>query len=71
MNLADAVVLVVTMWGNNGSTWEYIGNQYVHQQPMTLVECSEFIAPKNWEAFEDNEYYKIEVSCVHIPEEKK
>jgi hypothetical protein len=43
----------------------YIGNQYVHQEPMTLAECTEFIAPRNWGKFVENEYYKIELACYH------
>ena len=66
MNLTDAVIFVITMWGKTASgEWAYIGNQYVHQEPMTLAECTEFIAPENWKLFEDNEYYRIELACYH------
>ena len=66
MNITDAVILVITMWGKTASgEWTYIGNQYVHQEPMTLAECSEFIAPDNWNIFADNEFYKIELACYH------
>lgn len=66
MGLNDVVILVITMWGKTASgEWAYIGNQYVQQQPMTLTECSEFIAPENWKKFEDNEYYKIQLSCYY------
>ena len=45
MNVTDLVVLVVSLWGQTASgEWQYIGNQYVQQQPMPLTECSEFIA---------------------------
>ena len=71
MNLTDLVVLVITMWGQTANgQWEYIGNQYVNQNPMTLVECSDVIAPKNWKSFETNGYYKIQLACVHIPKDK-
>ena len=34
-----AYVLVISMWGNTGQNWQYIGNQIVLQQPMTLDQC--------------------------------
>ena len=69
MNVTDLVVLVVSLWGlTEEGEWTYIGNQYVQQQPMTLTECSELIAPKNWAKFEDNPYYKIELACYYAGE---
>lgn len=66
MNLTDAVIFVITMWGKTATgEWAYIGNQYVQQQPMTLTECTEFIAPENWQSFAQNEFYKIELACYH------
>tara|TARA_B100000035_G_C20975548_1_gene543016 strand:- start:896 stop:1111 length:216 start_codon:yes stop_codon:yes gene_type:complete len=71
MSITDAVVLVITMWGKTASgEWVYIGNQYVNQTPMPLTECSEMISPDNWEIFADNEYYRVELSCYHVPEEQ-
>lgn len=72
MNIADAVVLVISMWGRTESgEWAYIGNQYVNQAPMTLTECSELINPKDWARFEQNPYYKIELACFHAGEPKE
>ena len=66
MNMTDMVIFVITLWGKTATgEWTYIGNQYVHQEPMTLTECSEFIAPENWLKFEDNEYYKIQLNCYY------
>ena len=66
MNLTDMVVLVVSLWGMTAEgKWVYMGNQYVQQQPMTLTECSEFIAKYNWAKFEKNPYYKIQLACYH------
>ena len=66
MNLTDMVVLVVSLWGQTSSgEWQYIGNQYVQQQPMTLTECSEFIAGQNWGKYEKNPYCKIQLACYH------
>ena len=72
MNVTDLVVLVVSLWGQTASgEWKYIGNQYVQQQPMTLTQCSELIATKNWKKFEDNPYYKIELACYHAGEKNE
>ena len=69
MELTDLVVLVISLWGKTATgEWAYIGNQYVHQEPMTLVECSELIAPQNWAKFEQNEFYKIELACYYAGE---
>ena len=66
MNITDAVIFVITLWGKTAAgEWMYIGNQYVHQEPMTLAERTEFIAPRNWGKFVENEYYKIELACYH------
>ena len=57
MDLTDVVILVITIWGKTVSgEWVYMGNQYVNQTPMSLAECSELIAPTNWNKFEENEY---------------
>ena len=64
MNMTDIVIFVITMWGKTAAgEWEYIGNQYVHQEPMTLTECVEFTSADQWKSFEKNEFYKIELVC--------
>ena len=42
-------LLVITMWGNNGIDWEYIGNQIVLQQVMTEEQCVYLIDKDMWE----------------------
>ena len=70
MGLNDVVILVISMWGKTASgEWEYIGNQYVNQTPLTLSECSEIIAPANWNKFEENEHFKIQLACFHAGEQ--
>ena len=32
-------VLVISIWGNNGTDWVYTGNQYVSQEMYTQEEC--------------------------------
>jgi len=63
-----AFVLVITMWGNTGQEWQYIGNQIVLQQPMTEEQCEYLIDEDMWKAFYSNQYYKLMAHCY--PEEK-
>tara|TARA_Y100001951_G_C11255935_1_gene249406 strand:- start:433 stop:651 length:219 start_codon:yes stop_codon:yes gene_type:complete len=58
-----AYVLVISMWGNTGQDWQYIGNQIVLQQPMTLDQCEYLIDETMWQAFYNNEYYKLMAHC--------
>ena len=60
-------LLVITMWGNNGIDWEYIGNQIVLQQVMTEEQCVYLIDEDMWEATYENEYYRMMAHC--FPEE--
>ena len=41
-------VLVISMWGNNGVAWEYIGNQYVMQEKFTQPQCEVLVNNANW-----------------------
>jgi len=56
--------IVISIWGYNGSKWEYIGNQYVYKSPLNKVECESIVADSNWDRFETNEYYRLSVECV-------
>ena len=60
-------LLVITMWGNNGIDWEYIGNQIVLQQVMTKEHCVYLIDKDMWEATYENRYYRMMAHC--FPEE--
>ena len=54
-------VMILSMWGQNVTgTWEYIGNQYVYNTPMTQEVCEKKISRKNWSVHQDNGYY----SCL-------
>ena len=41
-------VLVISMWGNNGTAWEYIGNQYVMNEKFTEAQCEILVDNSNW-----------------------
>ena len=56
-------VLVISMWGNTGENWEYIGNQMVLNQDMTEAQCEYMAADEQWKKFYDNEYYGMKLEC--------
>jgi hypothetical protein len=56
-------LLVISMWGNTGTEWEYIGNQIVLQEPMTEKQCQYIIQDSKWAQHYENEYYKMVVQC--------
>jgi|TARA_R110001592_G_scaffold74880_1_gene227108 hypothetical protein len=56
-------VLVISMWGNNGTDWEYIGNQMVLQQDMTKSQCEYMVKEDMWKVFSTNEYYMMQTQC--------
>lgn len=62
-----AFVLVISMWGNNGTEWQYIGNQIVLQQPMTEDQCEYLISEDMWTAHYNNINYRLMAHC--FPEE--
>tara|TARA_Y100001938_G_C7972262_1_gene369933 strand:- start:13 stop:216 length:204 start_codon:yes stop_codon:yes gene_type:complete len=58
-------LLVISMWGNNGMTWQYIGNQYIMQELFTKEQCQAIADKKNWESVINNQYYAIQFDCFH------
>ena len=61
-------VLVISIWGNNGTDWVYTGNQYVSQEMYTQEECLKLADASNWNKFRNNQYYDIQLdlSLIHI-----
>ena len=56
-------LLVVSLWGFNGSTWVYTGNQMVLQDKFeTLQVCQEF--GRQFMKFEMNKYFTFKVHCI-------
>jgi len=55
--------LVISMWGNTGEEWLYIGNQVVLDQAMTQPQCEYMVKAERWTPFYDNEYYKMVIQC--------
>ena len=56
-------MLIIGMWGNDGSTNHYIG-QAVLQQPMTESQCEWMIQDEQWASSFDNEYYFFTKHCL-------
>jgi hypothetical protein len=56
-------ILVISMWGNDGAQWHYIGNQIALQQPMTEEQCLYLIDEDMWQASYDNQYYQLRAHC--------
>ena len=56
-------IMVISMWGNDGNHWHYIGNQVSLQQPMTEAQCEYLIDKDMWKATYENQYYKMVAHC--------
>jgi len=68
----ELYVLVLSMWGKTAmGNWEYIGNQYAFNSPMTLEQCEEIIDPYHWSWNINNEYYRIQMDCMPESSELK
>ena len=61
-----AFVLVISMWGNDGTEWHFIGNQITLQQQMTEEQCNYLINEDMWSARYENEYYRLMAHCVPV-----
>ena len=55
-------ILVISLWGYNGTEWVYVGNQMVLQQPMAKEECLDLAA--NWQKHELNTYFRFSIECI-------
>ena len=49
-------LLVLSMWGNTGTEWVYMGNQYVNNNLMTIEQCDFLISEDQWTKWTENEY---------------
>lgn len=61
----EAFVLVLSIWGNNGSEWIYTGNQYIMSELMTEEKCLNLADVSNWNKIRQNEYYDLQFDCFH------
>ena len=58
-------VVVVSIWGNNGTDWVYTGNQYVMKNLFTEEQCQQIVDNSNWNKIRNNEYYDIQFDCFN------
>lgn len=68
----ELFVLVLSMWGKTAmGNWEYIGNQYVYNTPMTQEQCVNLIDRTQWSHHHTNEYYRVQFDCMPESLEQK
>ena len=63
-------LLVISMWGNDGTDWQYIGNQYIMQELFTKEQCMTIADKKNWQQVINNQYYGVQFDCFHKDQNK-
>ena len=56
-------LLVVSLWGFNGDTWVYTGNQMVLQEKVLDKEACETMG-RSFMKFEMNKYFTFKVQCI-------
>mgnify|MGYP003119685320 FL=1 len=56
-------ILVVSLWGYNGSTWVYTGNQLILQEKFNSLEQCEKLG-RRFMKFELNKYFTFKVQCI-------
>ena len=61
-------ILVISLWGYNGTEWVYVGNQMALQQPMAKEECLDLAA--NWQKHEFNSYFRFSIECIEQKEKE-
>ncbi len=55
-------ILVISLWGYDGTDWVYTGNQMAYQIPMSKEYCE--MRKNNYAKFEDNEYFRFSLECI-------
>ena len=58
-------VVVISIWGNNGTDWVYTGNQYVMNELFTKEQCEQIINDSNWNKIRENQYYDLQFDCFN------
>ena len=56
-------LLVISLWGYNGSSWVFTGNQLVWQEKFfELQECEDL--GRKFMKYEMNKYFTYKVQCI-------
>ena len=61
--MSKVFLLVVSLWGFNGDTWVYTGNQMVLQDKFLDIESCEEMGP-NFMKVEMNKYFTFKLQCI-------
>ena len=61
--MTKVFLIVVSLWGFNGTEWVYTGNQMVLQNKFyELEKCQNF--GRQFMKFEMNKYFTFKVQCI-------
>ena len=63
MQVTKVFLLVVSLWGFNGDSWVYTGNQLVLKEKFYELEKCEELG-RSFIKYDFNEYYTMKVQCV-------
>ena len=63
MQVTKVFLLVVSLWGYNGSSWVYTGHQMVLQDKFLDLEACESFGGQ-FMKFEMNKYFTFKVQCI-------
>ena len=63
IGMTKIFLLVVSLWGYNGSAWVYTGNQMVYQEKFEDIEVCQEMGRK-FMKFDMNQYFTFKVQCI-------
>ena len=63
IRMTKIFVLVVSLWGFNGDSWVYTGNQMVLQDKFMDLESCQTMG-RSFMKFEMNKYFTFKVQCI-------
>ena len=67
MLVTKIFLLVVSLWGFNGSAWVYTGNQMVYQEKFYDLKVCEDMGRK-FMKYDMNKYFTFTVQCIQDTE---
>ena len=63
MQVTKVFLLVVSLWGFNGDSWVYTGNQMVLQDKFLDKEACQTMG-RSFMKYEMNKYFTFKVQCI-------
>ena len=67
MLVTKIFLLVVSLWGFNGSAWVYTGNQMVYQEKFYDLKVCQDMGRK-FMKYDMNKYFTFKVQCIQDTE---